>query len=119
MLARAFGSDRLTALPADKGKGTGKSKGSRSSSPKKGICYEFQKMGKCGKTNCPYEHKREERARSPSPPRKGKGKGKRKGKSRSPSPTTPAFGAGDGSCHFYKLGACKNGQACKFPPKGL
>ena len=59
----------------------------RSQSPKRGVCYDFQK-GKCKKGDkCKYEH----RKRDPSP----------KGKSKE-------------VCTFWKKGKCTRGNKCRF-----
>ena len=73
---------------------------------KKGICYEFQKTGKCKRgSSCPYKH---EKGREKS---KGKGKGKDRSQSRSRS-LTP--GSRKETCKFWKAGHCHRGKDCAF-----
>ena len=73
---------------------------------KKGVCFDFQKIGKCKRgSSCPYKH---EKGREKS---KGKGKGKDRSQSRSRS-LTP--GSRKETCKFWKAGHCHRGKDCAF-----
>ena len=73
---------------------------------KKGVCFDYQKIGKCKRgSSCPYTH---EKGRDKS---KGKGKGKDRSQSRSRS-LTP--GSRKETCKFWKAGHCHRGKDCAF-----
>ena len=73
---------------------------------KKGVCFDFQKTGKCKRgSSCPYKH---EKGREKS---KGKGKGKDRSQSRSRS-LTP--GSRKETCKFWKAGHCHRRKDCAF-----
>ena len=73
---------------------------------KKGVCFDYQKTGKCKRgSSCPYKR---EKGREKS---KGKGKGKDRSQSRSRS-LTP--GSRKETCKFWKAGHCHRGKDCAF-----
>ena len=73
---------------------------------KKGVCFDYQKTGKCKcGSSCPYKH---EKGREKS---KGKGKGKGGSQSRARS-LTP--GSRTETCKFWKAGHCHRGKDCAF-----
>ena len=73
---------------------------------KKGVCFEFQKTGKCKRgSSCPFKHEK------PREDSKGKGKGKSRGRSQSRS-LTP--GSRKEICKFWKAGSCHRGKDCAF-----
>ena len=71
---------------------------------KKGVCFDYQKTGKCKRgSSCPYKH---EKGRDKS---KGKGKDRSQSRSRSLTP-----GSQKETCKFWKAGHCHRGKDCAF-----
>ena len=75
--------------------------------PKKGVCFEFQKTGKCKRcASCPHVLTSTRKAAT-----KGRGKGKERSRSQSRS-LTP--GSRKETCKFWKAGHCHRVTDCAF-----